>query len=117
MKKIIEKFRKRNRRKSAVRKRITGTTERPRVIVHRTNKHIYGQVIDDQKQLTIAGISDLKFKSKEKPVAVAAKMGEVLGEMAIKKKVTKVVFDRSGYKYHGRVKAFADGLRKAGLDF
>ncbi len=105
------------RRKRSQRNKIRGTSERPRVSVQRSNNHIYAQIIDDETMKTIASFSDFKLKDKKgKPVEIAQMVGEELGKQAMSKKVDKVVFDRSGYKYHGRVKALAEGLRKAGLN-
>ncbi|MCA9381232.1 50S ribosomal protein L18 [Candidatus Dojkabacteria bacterium] len=105
------------KRKLSVKKRVRGTSERPRVSVHRSNNHIYAQIIDDVTHKTIVSTSDKNLKAvKGKPVEIAAQVGEELGKLAKAKKIDKVVFDRSGYLYHGRVKALADGLRKAGLN-
>ncbi|MCC6503314.1 MAG: 50S ribosomal protein L18 [Deltaproteobacteria bacterium] len=108
------------RRKERVRKKISGTTERPRLNVHRSNKHIYAQIIDDVTGKTIVAAST-KSKSFEgadaKKVDAAKKVGETIGKLALEKGIDKVVFDRSGYIYHGRIKALADGAREAGLKF
>ncbi len=115
------KNRKRNRRRAAIRKHLRGTTERPRMVVFRSLKHIYAQIVDDDKGQTMCALST---KSKEFKVETAVKKTELsfqiglkLGELALAKGITTVAFDRSGYKYHGRVKALADGARKAGLVF
>ncbi len=117
----IEKTRLRTRRRAAIRKRLSGTAERPRLAVFRSNKGIYAQIIDDVKGVTLVSMSSI---SKEIELAAGLKkteqslmVGQKLGEKAIAAGITKVAFDRSGYKYHGRVKALADGARKAGLDF
>ncbi|MCA9387157.1 50S ribosomal protein L18 [Candidatus Dojkabacteria bacterium] len=105
------------KRKLSVKKRVRGNAERPRVSVYRSHKHIYAQIIDDESMKTLASVSDKNLKStKGNPVELAAMVGEELGKLAKAKKIDKVVFDRSGYLYHGRVKALADGLRKAGLN-
>lgn len=108
------------RRKARVRKKIKGTTERPRLNVHRSNKHIYAQVIDDVTGKTIAAAST-KSKGIEgldaKKVDAARKVGETVARLAVERGVDKVVFDRSGYIYHGRIKALAEGAREAGLKF
>jgi large subunit ribosomal protein L18 len=108
------------RRKERVRKKIKGTTERPRLNVHRSNKHIYAQIIDDVSGKTLAAVST-KSKALEghdgKKLDAAKKVGEAIGKLAIEKGIDKVVFDRSGYIYHGRIKALADGAREAGLKF
>ncbi|PKN76035.1 MAG: 50S ribosomal protein L18 [Candidatus Cloacimonetes bacterium HGW-Cloacimonetes-2] len=117
----IEKTRLRTRRRAAIRKRLSGTAERPRLAVFRSNKGIYAQIIDDVKGVTLVSMSSI---SKEIDLAAGLKkteqslmVGQKLGEKAIAAGITKVAFDRSGYKYHGRVKALADGARKAGLEF
>jgi large subunit ribosomal protein L18 len=102
-------------RKRRIRAKIKGTKERPRFSVFRSLKNIYIQVIDDGSGKTLASADSRKVKAKN-----GIDMGEKLGEMAAKKcidlKIKGVVFDRSGYKYHGQVKAMADGARKGGLD-
>ncbi len=110
------------KRKKRVRKKITGTNEKPRLSVFRSAKHIYGQIIDDIKGETLVSassteknvIENRKGKSK---VETANFVGKLLGERAIEKGVKKIVFDRNGFLYHGRVKAVSDGAREAGLDF
>ncbi len=99
-----------------IRKKIKGTTERPRVAVYRSSQHIYAQLIDDRSGKTIAFESDLKVIDGTK-VEKATKIGEQLAKVALGKKITKVVFDRGGFKFHGRVAALAAGLRKGGLEF
>ncbi|HJO62249.1 MAG: 50S ribosomal protein L18 [Desulfobacterales bacterium] len=117
-------FRKRARlkRKKRIRKNIFGTTERPRLTVFRTTKHIYAQIIDDTAGHTLASASTMqkainKHLGKGKRIAVANLVGKSIAERAIKKGIQKVIFDRNGFLYHGRVKAVSDGARKAGLDF
>ncbi|MDP2689889.1 MAG: 50S ribosomal protein L18 [Deltaproteobacteria bacterium] len=107
------------RRKARVRKKVAGTSERPRLNVFRSNKHIYAQVIDDISGATIAAASTNSkgFDEKLKKSEAAKKVGEMVGRLAMEKGVSKVVFDRSGYIYHGRIKALADGAREAGLKF
>jgi len=97
----------RERRKLRVRSKIKGTAQRPRVSIFRSNRHVYLQAIDDQKKITIASASDLKDKD------LALRLAKEL----IDKKIKKVVFDRSGYQYHGNIEKIAQGLRKAGLEF
>lgn len=106
-------------RKRRVRSRITGTEVRPRLTVFRSNAHIYAQIINDEKGVTLASFSDKLIKKAEKmnKVAVAAVVGEELAKLATALKVKAVVFDRNGFIYHGRVKALADGARKGGLQF
>ncbi len=104
------------KRQLHVRKHILGTAQRPRVAVFRSNSHIQAQIINDELGLTLAAATDNNLKSK-KPIEKATEVGKDLGEIAKKNSITKVVFDRRGYKYHGRVKALADGLRSAGVEF
>ncbi len=110
------------RRRRHVRSRVFGTPERPRLNVFRSLKHIYGQVIDDTEGHTLAAASTLDPDVREQiegmsKVEQARVVGKLLADRALEKGVTKVVFDRAGYKYHGRVKALADGAREGGLDF
>ena len=120
----------RHRRHKRVRAKIKGTAKIPRLCVFRSNKHIYAQLIDDEKGKTLISASDLDIKSKiknKKPEkikkelkgkeAIAYQVGQILAKKALGKKFEKVVFDRGGYKYHGRVKAFAEGAREEGLKF
>ncbi|HLV43636.1 MAG TPA: 50S ribosomal protein L18 [Aggregatilineales bacterium] len=112
----------RARRHNRVRKHVQGTAERPRLNVFRSDKHIYAQVIDDTAGHTLAAAStidtDLRADVDGKSKTDAAKLvGKLVAERAKKAGVEKVVFDRGGYKYHGRVKALADAAREAGLDF
>ncbi len=107
---------KRQRRKRHIRKKVIGTSERPRLVVNRTNRNIYAQVINDEIGITLASASDLKIDSGN-PIERAEKVGEQIAEELKMNNITKVVFDRAGYKYHGRVKSLAEGARKAGLDF
>jgi large subunit ribosomal protein L18 len=110
------------RRQRRVRGKVTGTAERPRLSVHRTNAHIYAQVIDDRSGRTLASAStldpELKGSLKSGANIDAAKAaGELVGRRAAEAGVAEVVFDRGGRLYHGRVKALADGARSAGLKF
>ena len=110
------------RRHRRVRGKISGTPERPRLCVTRSNSNIYAQVIDDVSHTTICGVSTLgpEFTATGKKggtVEGAAEIGTIIGKMAQEKGVTKVVFDRGGHLYHGRVKALADAAREAGLVF
>ena len=106
---MLEKQEKRKRRHRRVRAKIKGTGEVPRLCVFRSNKYIYAQIIDDEKGKTLANAKAELNK--------AAKVGEDIAKKAIKEKINKVVFDRGGYKYHGRVKALAEAARKGGLKF
>lgn len=109
---------KHQRRHRRVRAKIKGTSRVPRLCVFRSNKHIYGQLIDDEKRriLLIAKDTDIKKQSKSK-IEIAKEVGKLLAQKAIDKKYKKIVFDRSGYKYHGRIKALAEGAREGGLKF
>lgn len=112
----------RERRREHVRKFVYGEPERPRLNVFRSGKHIYAQVIDDRKGHTIATASSLDksllTQLKElKPLEQAKTVGEAVAKRALDKGVKKVVFDRAGYKYHGRIKSLADGARSGGLEF
>ena len=104
-----------------VRSKVTGTTERPRLNVFRSLNHIYAQVIDDSQSATLAAASTLTKKGEESQVGgnvEAAKLvGKMIAERAQEKGIKKVVFDRGGYLYHGRIKALADAAREAGLEF
>lgn len=104
-----------------VRAKVAGTTERPRLNIFRSLNHIYAQVIDDATHTTIASASTIVKKGEDKKsggnIAAAQEVGKLVAERAKEKGVTKVVFDRGGYLYHGRVKALADAAREAGLEF
>jgi large subunit ribosomal protein L18 len=104
------------RRKIRARATISGTSDRPRLCLHRTVKHLEAQLIDDAAGKTVLGMKDMK-KAKGTKSERAAAFGEAFGKAAIKAGVKIVVFDRNGRAFHGRVKAFADGARKAGLQF
>jgi large subunit ribosomal protein L18 len=122
MDKAKEKKLARERRHARVRRRVHGTPERPRLTVFRSLKHIHAQVIDDTQGHTLVAASTLdaevhgQLADKDKS-AQAAIVGEVLARRALEAGVERIVFDRSGYKYHGRVKSLADAARKAGLEF
>jgi large subunit ribosomal protein L18 len=112
----------RTKRKQSIRKRVAGDNDRPRLSVFRSTKHIYVQVIDDDKQGTVIAASDVEpaladslkgLKKKER----AKKVGKIVAERCLKQGIDKVVFDRNGYIYHGRVSALADGAREGGLKF
>ena len=100
-----------------VKKRIFGTTDRPRLIVSKSLNNIYAQVIDDLEGKTIVGLSSTSLKQGRGNVNVAEQLGEAIAEAAIQKGVKQVVFDRAGHIYHGRIKAVAEGARKKGLQF
>jgi len=108
----------RQRIHSRIRAKLSGTGERPRLNVYRSLNHIYAQIIDDQKGETIVSASSLASKQKTGGnVASAKEIGKTIAEAAVAKGVKRVVFDRGGYLYHGRVKALADAAREAGLEF
>lgn len=110
----------RARRHARIRKHISGTPERPRLVVSRTLGNIQGQIIDDTRGTTLLGLSSLckEIDSKDKKkIEVSKEVGKMLAEKARKKGIEKIVFDRNGYIFHGRVKAFADGAREGGLQF
>jgi large subunit ribosomal protein L18 len=117
----IAKHALRSRRRAAIRKKLRGTTERPRLVVFRSLKHIYAQIIDDTTGQTLMSASsrskDLELAPSGKKTQQGFEVGKKLGEKAIAAGISKIAFDRAGYKYHGRVKALAEGARKAGLDF
>ena len=122
MNKYQKKRANQKRRERRVRSKIFGTAERPRLAVHRTNAHIYAQLIDDADSKTICSAStlDAEFRATGKVGSnkeAAAFVGELVGKRAIEKGITTVRFDRGGRIYHGRVKALADGARNAGLKF
>ncbi len=101
-----------------VRKKIKGTSDRPRLTVFRSLKYIYAQLIDDNAGTTIVSASSLKGFSGSKDSSETAKeVGRLIGKLASEKNIQKVVFDRSGYLYHGRIKALAEGARESGLQF
>jgi len=108
----------RQRVHSRIRAKLQGTTERPRLNVYRSLNHIYAQVIDDAQGVTIVSASTVSSKIKTGGnVAAAKEIGKLVAERAQEKGVKKVVFDRGGYLYHGRIKALADAAREAGLEF
>lgn len=110
------------KRKKRIRKKIRGTAEKPRLSVFRSARHIYAQLIDDVAGATIASASTVEKNYEKDPdakgkVDIARQVGKNVAERAVEKGVTRVVFDRNGFLYHGRVKALSEGARKAGLDF
>ena len=112
----------RKKRHLRIRTKISGTTEKPRLNVYKSNKHMYAQIIDDLTGHTLVSASTLDPELRDKVDGItkteAAKMvGELAGRRAMEKGITEVIFDRSGYIYHGRVKEVAEGARQAGLQF
>lgn len=106
----------RQTRKRRIRGKISGTAAKPRLSVFKSAKFIYAQLINDDKAVTLVSASDVKIKTGKK-VEKAEKVGEEIAKLALAKKIKTVVFDRSGFAYHGRIKAVAEGARKGGLEF
>jgi large subunit ribosomal protein L18 len=106
-------------RRKRVRSKVKGTAEMPRLSVYRSLTNIYAQIIDDVKEVTLLSASTLneEVKTKASNIEAAKEVGNLIAKMAIAKKIEKVVFDRNGYLYHGKVKALADAAREAGLKF
>jgi large subunit ribosomal protein L18 len=115
LKKMLDKDRRRHARKVHIRKRVSGTAECPRLCVFRSNKALSVQAIDDVKGVTLASASTLE--NLKNTVDGGLQIGEVAGKRLIEKGIKTVVFDRNGYLYHGKVKAIAEGARKAGIAF
>ena len=115
----VSKINRRTRIKKGVRKKISGTSEKPRLSVFRSNKEIYAQLIDDENEKTLVAASSREkdFTATGTKAEIAQAVGERLAEKALEAGIEKAAFDRSGYLYHGRVKALADGARKGGLNF
>ncbi len=112
------KERSRLKRKKRIRKRVTGTTSAPRLSLFRSAKHVYAQVIDDSTGMTLVALgSSRKGSEARASIPVCSQLGKSLAEKCLEKKIEKVVFDRNGFVYHGRVKAFAEGAREGGLKF
>lgn len=110
------------KRKKRIRKNIFGNQDRPRMSVFRSAKHIYAQIVDDTKGITLVSASTLDVEYKENPVTgkkqeIAKAVGNLVGKRALDKGITKVVLDRNGFLYHGRIKALSDAAREAGLTF
>ena len=128
---MLKKQENRQRRHKRVRSKINGTSKVPRLCVFRSNKHIYAQLIDDEKGNVLISASDLDIKKEHKTQHVKRKtqkdltgktliayyVGQILAGKAVGKKIEKAVFDRAGYKYHGRIKSLAEGAKKEGLKF
>ena len=111
----------RQKRHRRIRAKIKGKTIRPRLCVFRSAKHIYAQIIDDRTGKVLLSARDLELNPKKgepkTKVDIAFKVGEMIAKKALEKKISKIIFDRGGYKYHGRVKSLAEGARKQGLKF
>lgn len=122
MEQILKKQKKRIQRKKRIRKKVFGTSERPRMSVYRSLKHCYVQLIDDSVSRTVLLVSTLSKELKGEldktgNVNAAKKVGELVAQKALEKNIKNVVFDRNGFLYHGRVKAIAEGAREKGLQF
>ena len=113
----------RERRRGRIRKKIRGTEERPRLVVFRSLRHIYAQLVNDSAHKTLLTVSDLspevkdQIKEKDSKIDHSVIVGKALAEKALSRKIENVVFDRGGFRYHGRIKALADAAREAGLQF
>ncbi|PKL14467.1 MAG: 50S ribosomal protein L18 [Spirochaetae bacterium HGW-Spirochaetae-8] len=119
MNRVLDKQRKRAKRKVHIRKHISGTATTPRMSVFRSNSHMYVQVIDDVVGNTLVSASSMEaeLRGLKNTVEDAAKLGEIVGKRLLEKNIDSVVFDRNGYLFHGIVKSIADGARKAGIKF
>lgn len=113
---MISKIQRRNKIKARIRGKISGTAQRPRMTVFRSNKQIYVQLVDDLQGKTLVATSSKGIEEGTKS-EIAAKVGEKIAQMALEAGITDVVFDRNGYLFHGRVKSLADAARKGGLKF
>lgn len=112
----------RKRRHLRIRKKIFGTQNRPRLVVYRSLKNLFSQIIDDEKRITLLSLSTLNKEIREKSfyggnIKAASLLGESLARKAKEKGITKVVLDRGGFLYHGRIKAFCEAVRREGLEF
>ena len=123
---LTDKERRRQKRHTKIRAKLSGTAERPRISVYRSNQHTYVQVIDDENQTTLCAIGTMSSTIKEvvgkeewktKTVDAAREVGKALGAMCVEKGIKTAVFDRGGFVYHGRVKAVAEACREAGVEF
>ncbi len=118
---VMSKEDARRRRKVRIRKKISGTAQRPRLVVFRSNMHMYAQIVDDESGTTLVGTSTLTMGKGGEKVhcnkAGAELVGKEIARLAKERSIVGVVFDRNGYLYHGRIKAVADGAREAGLEF
>lgn len=113
---MVTKQERRNKIKTRIRGKVSGTAERPRMTVFRSNKQIYVQLVDDSEGKTLASASSKGIEEGTK-IEVAAKVGQAIAEKALAAGITEVVFDRNGYLFHGRVKSLADAARNGGLKF
>ncbi len=116
-KSMSDKVMKRLKNRARIRKKVKGTLERPRLAVYRSTKHTYAQLIDDVAGQVLVAASTKSESQGKKNISASKAVGAALAKKAIEKNIKNVVFDRSGYVYHGRVKAVAEGAREGGLDF
>lgn len=114
---LISKEKKRQNRRRRIRSRVIGTASKPRLVVNRSLRNISAQLIDDASSITILTASTLKDKKKSGTLLTAKEVGTEIAKLAKSKKIEKCVFDRNGYKFHGKVKAVAEGAREGGLNF
>lgn len=116
---MLGKKQKRLRRHKRVRAKISGNSKRPRLCIFRSAKHIYAQLVDDDKGKTLVSASDLEIKKRDSSnkADTAREVGKLVAKKSLEKKIGEVVFDRGGYLYHGRIKAIAEGAREGGLKF
>ena len=118
-KKVSNRVKARLKNKARIRKKVIGSAERPRLTVYRSTKHIYAQIVDDATGSTLCSASSLaaKLEGSKSSKNAAFEVGKLIAETAKGKNISKVVFDRSGYVYHGRVRSLAEGAREGGLNF
>jgi len=119
MRRWAEKLNRRSRRKVGIRKRLSGTSERPRVTIFKSNRFIYLQAVDDTEGVTLAAVSNRQkdLSDIKNNISQVGKLGEKLAAKFREKKIDQIVFDRNGYLYHGILKTVADGMRKSGIKF
>jgi large subunit ribosomal protein L18 len=113
----LDKNQTRQRRARRVRAKIEGADSRPRLSVFRSLSYVYAQIIDDEKGITLVSLDSRRIKGGKNDIETARKIGQEIAKMAASKKIEKIVFDRKGYKYHGKIKALAEGAREEGLKF
>lgn len=118
-KKVSNRVKARLKNKARIRKKVIGSTEKPRLTVYRSTKHIYAQIVDDSTGSTLCSASSLvaKLEGSNSSKNAAFEVGKLIAETAKGKNISKVVFDRSGYVYHGRIRSLAEGAREGGLNF
>ncbi len=116
MKKLNVKADSRQRRHARIRARVSGTKEMPRLSIYKSNRHMFAQIIDDTTGETIVGLSSAKAEGKNM-TEKSKSLGQMIAKAAVAKKITKICFDRGGFKYTGKIKLFADSAREGGLKF